>query len=216
VTTTRSAQPPAPRVSELRFGSLSIAYDERVLRPRSWTLRQALWGAELLVAAPAGPVLELCCGAGQIGLHTVASSQRELVAVDVDEAACELTRRNAATAGLTDRVEVRHGDLGAAVAPDERFALILADPPYLRCDETGRYPEDPLLAIDGGPDGMHLVWRCLDVIAQHLLPGADALLQLRSAEQAGRVADRLAADGDLVLHQYRSFGHGVVARICRT
>jgi release factor glutamine methyltransferase len=198
----------------MRFGRLQIEYDERVLTPRPWTARQALWGAELLHLTP-GPTLELCCGAGQIGLLAVASSKVPLVSVDLDPAACELTRRNADAAGLGDRVEVRLGDVVCAVAPDEEFSLVLADPPYLRTTEVARYPEDPRSAIDGGPDGMALVWPCVDTVCGHLASGGNALLQLRSAGQAMRVADRLAESGDVALTEQRSLGRGVVARLQR-
>jgi methylase of polypeptide subunit release factors len=203
------------RPDTVRFGPLSIEYDERVIRPRPWTARQSHWAAALLAVAPPGPVLELCAGAGHIGLLAVVGSQRRLVSVDVDPVACHYARRNAAAAGLTDRVEVREGDLREAVGADERFALVIADPPYLPSAETARYPEDPLGAIDGGADGMELVWPCVDVIAAHLLPGGSGVLQLRSAEQVTKVADHLAVQGDLALLEYRTQGRGVLARLGR-
>ena len=46
------------------------------------------------------------------------------------------------------------------LAPDERFALVIADPPWVPRAETGRFPEDPLLAIDGGDDGLDLARAC--------------------------------------------------------
>ncbi len=202
---------------QTRFGHLSIAYDERVLRPRRWTVRQSRWAAEMLPTAPPGPVLELCAGAGQIGLLAVASSQRRLVAVDLDPVACEFAQINARTAGMEGRVEVRQGDLREdALRPDERFALILADPPYLPSSQTDRYPEDPLLAIDGGADGLDLVWPCVDAVAHHLLPGARALLQLRSVAQVHQVRDRLDADGDLRVLEYRSHGRGALTLLGRS
>ena len=71
------------------FGGLDISWDARVLEPREWTLEQSLWAASILDDVPAGPVLELCCGAGQIGLRAVVGSDRRLVCVD---AACQAER----------------------------------------------------------------------------------------------------------------------------
>ena len=144
-------------MTHVAFGSLQIAFDDRVLRPRAWTEAQSAWAAEILETAPAGQVLELCAGAGQIGLLAVAGSTRSLVCVDLDPVACEFARRNAAAAGITDRVEVREGPMDEVLRDGERFALVIADPPWVRRDEVGRYPEDPLLAIDGG-DGRHGRW----------------------------------------------------------
>jgi release factor glutamine methyltransferase len=139
--------------SSMEFGPLRISYDARVLRPRAWTLHQSGWAAELAATAPPGPLLELCCGAGQIGLAAVARTRRRLVCVDVDPVACEYTRLNAELAGLADLLEVRAGLLEDRVGPGEVFAGVIADPPWVPREEIVRYPEDPVTAIDGGPDG---------------------------------------------------------------
>ena len=102
------------------FGELDIAYDDRVLEPREWTAAQSGWAAELMTVAPGGPVLELCAGAGHIGLLAVAASGRRLLCVDANPVACDYARANADAAGLADLVEVREGRLEEALAPEER------------------------------------------------------------------------------------------------
>jgi release factor glutamine methyltransferase len=198
------------------FGGLHISYDERVLTPRIWTAEQSAWAADLLSDLPAGRVLELCCGAGQIGLLAIRDSVRDLVQVDLDRAACTFARRNAERAHLAHRVEVRHADLTEAARPGEEFALVIADPPYLRHAEIGSYPEDPELAVDGGVDGLGLVWACLTVIEAHLVPGGQALVQLRNVEQADAVRRRLTTPvhPELRLVECREVGDsGVVVRL---
>src|SRR4051812_28275916 len=137
---------------QVDFGGLSIAWDERLLQPREWTLQQSLWAAELLERVPAGPVLELCSGAGQIGLRAVMGSGRRLVCVDANPVAASYTLRNAREAGLVDLVEVRTGWIDELLKADEEFPLVVADPPWVPRAQTGRFPEDPLIAIDGGDD----------------------------------------------------------------
>lgn len=193
------------------FGTLEIRYDERVLRPRAWTAAQSVWGAELLRSGPDGPVLELCCGAGQIGLLAVAHEPRPLVCVDLNPVACHFTHRNAVSAGLGELVEVREGAIDAVLHPTDRFALVLADPPWVRRTETGRFPEDPLLAIDGGDDGLDVAWLCVAAASQHLVDGGSALLQLGSTRQADTIGAGLASYGDLRLGEVRSYERGVVA-----
>ena len=76
----RSRRGYGPGVSDYTtFGSLRINFDARALRPREWTTAQSDWAAELLPRLPAGPVLELCAGAGQIGRLAVLDSTRRLV-----------------------------------------------------------------------------------------------------------------------------------------
>lgn len=200
----------------LVFGSLRIAFDDRVLRPRGWTTAQSAWAAELLDSVPDGPVLELCAGAGQIGLLAVVGSGRRLVCVDANELACEFALANATAAGLEDRVEVRHALLEEALLPEERFPLVIADPPWVPRAETGRFPEDPLTAIDGGSDGLDIARACLDVIAGHLVPGGSALLQLGTAAQATALAAEDAlAHGDLAVVEVREHERGALVRIDR-
>lgn len=198
----------------VEFGTLRIRYDDRVLRPRPWTAAQSNWGAELLRTGPGGPVLELCCGAGQIGLLAIAQEPRPLVCVDLNPVACDFTRHNAAAAGIADLVEVREGAIDEVLHPQERFALVLADPPWVRRAETGTFPEDPLLAIDGGDDGLDVAWRCVAAASAHLVDGGSALLQLGTVAQARQVGDGLASY-DLLLAEVREHDGGVVARLSR-
>lgn len=195
----------------MRFGSLDIDYDEQVLEPRPWTEDQARWAAELLATAPAGPVLELCAGVGHIGLLTVALAPRPLVCVDSSPVACGYARSNAARAGLPDPVEVRESRLEEALAPDERFALVIADPPWVRSEHVTAFPDDPVSAIDGGADGLDVARACLHVAAAHLVPGGSVVLQLGDAQQAAALEAQLGHA--LVLRETRSGDGGVLARL---
>ncbi len=194
------------------FGPLRISFDGRVLRPRPWTEAQSAWAAEILPTAPAGPVLELCAGAGQIGLLAVLASQRPLVCVDLNPAACEWVRHNAEAAGLADRVDVREGPMDEVLRDSERFAVVVADPPWVPRDEVARYPEDPVLAIDGGPDGMAVAWTCVDVARRHLKPRGSLLLQLGNVEQVDALRERLA-DDELAITEVRWCERGVLVRL---
>lgn len=187
------------------FGPLEIRYDTRVLTPRPWTLLQSRWAAELAAAAPPGPMLELCAGAGQIGLAAAALAGHRVVQVEADEVAAGYARANAERAGLADRVDVRNARLESALRADETFPIILADPPYLRSAEISRWPEDPRTAIDGGPDGLELVRACLDVAAAHLTRDGALLLQVAGRRQADEVTRYLDADPtvDLVPRETR-------------
>ncbi|MBZ5739163.1 methyltransferase [Nocardioides mangrovi] len=200
--------PPILEVAE--FGTLAITFDERVLRPRPWTADQSAWAAELLRSAPAGPVLELCAGAGQIGLLAVADSDRQLVCVDLSPVACQYARLNADANGLGHRVEVREGPMDEVVRDSERFALVVADPPWVRRTDVQRYPEDPVLAIDGGDDGLDVARTCLDVARRHLRPGGSVVLQIGTQDQVELLRE---ACGDLELVEVRQGERGVLVRL---
>ncbi len=185
--------PVARGVRCCRFGPIDVAFDDRVLVPRSWTLAQSEWAAQVAAGAGPGPLLELCAGVGHIGLAAAVLAHRDLVQVELDPVAAGYARANAERAGWGDRVEVRIGRLEDAVGEDERFPLVIADPPYLPTGEIGRYPQDPLLAIDGGDDGLAVVRACLAVADRHLEGGGALLLQVAGPLQAEAV-EALAAD----------------------
>ena len=178
---------------EVGFGPVRIGFDATVLAPRPWTIAQSRIAADLLGGEPPGAVLELCCGAGQIGLATAAWTGRRLVQVDDCAAACRWARRNAAANRIP--VEVRHAAMDDALEDGERFALVLADPPYVPTRDVARYPADPRHAIDGGADGLDAVRSCLAAITGHAAPGAPVALQVRGPAQADRVAAVVRREG---------------------
>jgi release factor glutamine methyltransferase len=197
----------------LDFDGLEISFDDRLLRPRPWTAAQSRWAAELLPTLPAGPVLELCSGAGQIGLRAVVTSERRLVCVDIDPVAASYTVRNARAAGLGDRVQTRTGPMEHVLEEAEQFPLVIADPPWVPRADTGRFPEDPLRAIDGGDDGMAVISLCVTAITEHLAPYGVALLQLGTAAQATAVG-RLLEGSRVRAGELREYGErGVLLRL---
>lgn len=202
-----------PVTQTMRFDGLTIAFDDRVLRPREWTTAQSRWAAELLAGLPEGPVLELCSGAGQIGLAAVARTGRSLVCIDLNPAAVDYTELNARVAGLEQRVIARKGRLSQAVGDDERFPLVIADPPWVESGRTGRYPEDPLEAIDGGHDGLEAARECLQVIGSHLACGGAALLQLGSVDQVAALLS--LGTGSLRCLEVRCYDGGALAHLAR-
>ena len=179
----------APTTTSKRVGSLVVEFDDTVLEPRPWTARQAEWAAELSPDLPDGSLLELCSGAGHIGLLAARLTGRDAVLVDASEAACRFAERNArqVRAGGPE-IAVRHGLMGEVLGDAETFPLVLADPPYIPTDQVSVFPEDPTLAIDGGTDGLALARECLAVAGRHLVAGGALVLQLRDVGQARLLA----------------------------
>lgn len=195
------------------FGGLTIEYETGLLAPRAWTRAQADWAAEVLPGLPPGDVLELYCGAGQIGLLAVAGSGRRLVCVDINPLAAQYVKRNAERIGV--EVETRTGPVSDVLRAVEQFPMIIADPPWVPRRQVDEYPEDPPRAIDGGDDGMDRVRESAAAIVHHLAPGGMALLQLAPGdEHADAVVDMLAGTG-LEVQQRRHFERGTLVRIDR-
>ena len=98
---------------------------------------------------------------------------------------------------------------------DEAFPLILADPPWVPQADVGRFPEDPVSAIDGGREGLDVARECLGLIGVHLVAEGCGLLQLGSVRQVDDLEPDLTTAGLRVL-DIRVFGaHGMLALLSR-
>ena len=80
------------------------------------------------------------------------------VGIDVSPGALEVARRNAGRMGVSDRAEFR---LQAASTACDTFDMLISNPPYIPSGEIAGLQEDvrafdPMLALDGGPDGLQI------------------------------------------------------------
>ena len=223
VTSSPTSQSEMTERESIDFGPLTITFDERVLRPRPWTAAQSEWAADLVPTFSPGPrILELCSGAGHIGLLALALVDARhpgasLVAVDLNPAACAFTLLNAASAGLEDQIDVREATIDDALYTFETFDLVIADPPWVPRAEIGKYPDDPELAIDGGEDGLAITWPCVQAARMHLAVGGAMVLQLGSLAQVDALQERLHADGDpLRIIEVRDHEGGTLLHLART
>ncbi|MGE3804622.1 MAG: class I SAM-dependent rRNA methyltransferase [Gemmataceae bacterium] len=77
-------------------------------------------------------VLDAFCYSGGFGLHAARAGAKEVLGVDVSEAALDLARANAARNGLNNIDFIRDGvfeRLEQLAAAGERFGLVVLDPP---------------------------------------------------------------------------------------
>jgi release factor glutamine methyltransferase len=192
-------EPVAYLVGEHEFWGLPFFVDANVLvpRPDTETVIEVARATRADRAAPCR-VLDLCTGSGAIAV----SLARELgcarvVATELSEPAVALARRNAERNGVSDRVDVRLGDLWLPVA-GERFDLIAANPPYIASAVIATLaPEvrrEPRLALDGGTDGMAFYDRICAAAREYLEPGG-ALVVEHGFDQADAVRARFETAG---------------------
>lgn len=114
---------------------------------------------------PPGRVLDLCSGAGCIGIACARQFGEALVTLaELDPAAVQLASENVRLHGLEDRVRVVESDLFAAI-DDTPFDLIVANPPYVDAEDLASMPpeyhHEPVAGLSGGRDGLDLVRRIL-------------------------------------------------------
>ncbi len=116
--------------------------------------------------------------------------------VDASAEARAYALHNVVRYGLAGRCEIRCGDWDNAVTGP--YDAVLSNPPYIKtADLAGLEPEvayEPILALDGGPDGLS-AYRALAPALAHLLsPSGRAFLEI-GAGQSAEVGTILASCG---------------------
>jgi hypothetical protein len=133
----------------LPHGDYYLASDHIAVEPSSnWVAgihAPSVTLAKLAVRLPVAATLDLGTGCGIQALLAAKHSER-VVATDVNERALAFARFNARLNGI-DVVEFRQGDLFGPVA-DERFGLIVANPPYVISPDTTYVYRDSELPRD--------------------------------------------------------------------
>ncbi|MEU1196627.1 putative protein N(5)-glutamine methyltransferase [Streptomyces sp. NPDC005813] len=179
-----------------RFHGLRVHVEPGVFVPRRRT--EFLVDRAVALAPGARVVVDLCCGSGAVGAALAAAlGAPELHSADIDPAAVRCARRNVAP--YSGRVH--EGDLFAALpeALRGRVDVLAANVPYVPSEEVGLLPSEardhePLVALDGGADGLDLVRRVADDASSWLAPGGCLLVET-SERQARPAVEAFARAG---------------------
>ncbi|TXL87544.1 putative protein N(5)-glutamine methyltransferase [Streptomyces sp. IB2014 016-6] len=176
------------------FYGLRIAVDTGVFVPRRRTeflVRQAAALIHQTAAGRPAVVVDLCCGSGALGAALLATAHRpvELYACDIDPSAVACARRNVGSGGT-----VLEGDLFDAL-PDglrSRIDILIANVPYVPTSEVGLLPSEarehePLVALDGGADGLDVLRRVTAEAPHWLAPGGNLLFETSERQIPGAV-----------------------------
>ncbi|GHV89747.1 release factor glutamine methyltransferase [Spirochaetia bacterium] len=132
-------------------------------------------------AVPRWRFLDLCTGSGAVAVSLKNERpELEVWASDISEAALDVARANAARLlGTEPAINFINSDLFSHI--NCRFNLIVSNPPYVSTGEiqalSPEVKQEPLLALDGGDDGLDIIRRLVAEAPAHLLPGGRLLLE---------------------------------------
>ena len=178
------------------FCGLRILVEPGVFVPRRRSEFLAREAARLAVVPAV--VVDLCCGAGGLGVAIASlAPDCDLYAADIEPAAVRCARRNVEPIGG----QVFEGDLYDALPTHlrGRVTVLVANAPYVPSGAIDFMPPEardyePLITLDGGHDGLDVQRRVIISASDWLAPGGQLLIET-SERQSPATADAFAQAG---------------------
>ena len=213
-------EPVAYLVGYKPFYGLDITVDNRVLIPRPETemlVERALAHAHRMLREGQQPVIaDIGTGSGAIAVALAVNAPEATVyATDISPACMEVAEKNVWRYGVGEQVRLVPGYLLDCL--QEPVDIVVANLPYVASGDLATLPRqvrdyEPVLALDGGPDGCDVLRSLIRSVASpqgtaKLKPGAVIFLEIGSDEGAlvrAAVNDALPGYGCSVLVDYAS------------
>lgn len=196
------AKPLSRIYGEREFWGLSFLVSSYTLDPRPDTETLIERALDLFHDNPPEMILDLGTGTGciLITLLNVFKSTRG-VAVDKSYNALLMAQQNATLNRCAERIDFICGSWGDSIA--KKFDLIVSNPPYI---VRGVIPtldaevknHDPILALDGGEDGLDAYREIFSQLKNILSTTGKALFEI--GYDQGETVSRLAEESGLVVH----------------
>lgn len=148
-------------------------------------------------------ILDLGTGTGCILLtllHEIRGSTG--VGIDLSSEACLTAQKNADAHGLSSRATIQNADWVESL--DDTYDLIVSNPPYIPSDiiptlSSEVQNHDPILALDGGEDGLNPYKFLLSALKKFLVPGGFIFFEIGQGQLPD--IERLVKNSDATLIQ---------------
>ncbi len=169
-------------IGNKEFMSLDFIVNENCLipRPETETLVETVW--KLGIAG--SQVLELGTGSGAIAVSLArCNSDWRIVATDLSMKAILVAQENARLHDVIDRISFVQGDLFSAFSRHSKFDWVVSNPPYIPTRDLADLPPgirqyEPILALDGGIDGLSVIRRIIAGAYTVLKPGGQLAIEI--------------------------------------
>ena len=157
----------------------TIKVDERVLIPRPET--ELLTEQVLKTAEEGNKILDLCTGSGCIAIALAKEGKAKKLAVtasDCSEAALALAKGNADD----NDADIKFVQSDLLLGIRGKFDIIVCNPPYIKHDDIANLQREvrdfePVLALDGGEDGLDFYRRLAKEAPKHLVKGGALFME---------------------------------------
>ena len=179
----KNGEPLAYILEKTDFFGLELYVNHNCLTPRADT-EVIVENALDIIGDKNARVMDICTGSGCIALAIAANSNAEIIGVDISPKAIEIAKTNAKQLSLENKVTFRlQNALSDEFAEEEeKFDLIVSNPPYIPTRDIDTLSKEvhcePMLALDGGDDGLIFYRRFLDILPQKLNFGGTIVFEI--------------------------------------
>lgn len=154
-------------INKQEFMGLEFYVDENVLIPRPDTEILVEETIDISKREDKKNILDLCTGSGAIGISIANSiSECNITLSDISKNALEVAKENCIKHKVEDRVTIIQSDLFENIDENNKFDIIVSNPPYIKTDVIKildkEVQNEPILALDGGEDGLKIYRRIIN------------------------------------------------------
>jgi len=173
-------EPTAYITGRREFYGLSFSVDSSVLVPRPESELLVDAALQIVRSRPVTRVAEIGTGCGAIAIILALSlPEARIYATDISAPALKVARLNCQNHGVADRICLLAGDmLDPLPGPVDLIVANLPYVPELEVSRLGLADFEPLLALDGGRDGLEKIGRLCSGVGDRLRPGGFLLLEM--------------------------------------
>lgn len=183
-------QPVSKIIGKREFWGINFAVNENTLDPRPDSETLIEYVLERIENRDAAlRILDLGTGTGCLLLSLLSElPAAKGIGVDASEEALTVAKENAAALGLTERTDFVPGDWCSKL--EGKFDIIISNPPYIPTAEISALePEvaefDPILALDGGADGLNCYRKIMKQLPDMLAKDGFAAFEIGMGQQNG-------------------------------
>ncbi|MCA1578514.1 MAG: peptide chain release factor N(5)-glutamine methyltransferase [Acidobacteria bacterium] len=195
----RAAGEPTQYITSVQdFFGRNFRVTPDVLIPRPET--ELLVEAALELMNPNAVVCDVGAGSGCIAVTLLCErNDARAVAIDISEAALEVTRQNAHELLVERRIELVRSDCFDELKPEtSQFDLIVSNPPYVSANMLAGLQREvrdyePLVALSPGEDGLSVIRRLLTEAPQFIQANGHLLFEI-GFDQAEAVKELVNPD----------------------
>lgn len=195
------------------FCGEEFVVNKYVLSPRFDT--ELLVETALKYIKPNYRVLDLCTGSGCVAVSIAKKVKAYVEGCDISKKALNVAKKNVKKHNV--KVEMYHSNMFDKV--QGKFNVIVSNPPYIESDVVKTLDEevkahDPLLALDGGKDGLNFYREIESKVKNYLLENGVLIMEIgyNQGEPVKDIFKDIASDIEII-KDYNNNDRVVVVRM---